>query len=206
MESKEEEFWNTTTHFIGLIFSLIGLPVLLYYNQNLTEFSLVSILFFEFGMICVYTASTLYHYTTDLKLKKKLRVFDHISIFYLVAGSYAPICLITLYNSSGLKIFLSVFTIAILGTIFKIFFTGKYEKFSLFIYLAMGWLIVLDFNSILSLLNFKGLMLLLISGGFYSFGTIFYSLQKMKYSHTIWHLFVLAGSTSHYFLVLLYVI
>ena len=206
MESKEEEFWNTTTHFVGLIFSLIGLPVLLYYNQNLTEFSLVSILFFEFGMICVYTASTLYHYTSDLKLKKKLRVFDHISIFYLVAGSYAPVCLITLYNSSGLKIFLSVFTIAILGTIFKIFFTGKYEKFSLFLYLAMGWLIVLDFNSILNLLNFNGLMLLLISGGFYSFGTIFYSLQKMKYSHTIWHLFVLAGSTSHYFLVLLYVI
>ena len=206
MESREEEFWNTTTHFIGLIFSLIGLPILLYYNQNLTKFSLVSILFFEFGMICVYTASTLYHYTTDLKLKKKLRVFDHISIFYLVAGSYAPVCLITLYNSSGLKIFLSVFTIAILGTIFKIFFTGKYERFSLFLYLAMGWLIVLDFNSILSLLSFNGLMLLLISGGFYSIGTIFYSLQKMKYSHTIWHLFVLAGSTSHYFLVLLYVI
>jgi hemolysin III len=206
LESREEEFWNTTTHFIGLIFSLIGLPVLLYYNQNLTKFSLVSILFFEFGMICVYTASTLYHYTTDLKLKKQLRVFDHISIFYLVAGSYAPVCLITLYNSSGLKIFLSVFTIAILGTIFKIFFTGKYERFSLFLYLAMGWLIVLDFNSILSLLSFNGLMLLLISGGFYSIGTIFYSLQKMKYSHTIWHLFVLAGSTSHYFLVLLYVI
>ena len=206
MESREEEFWNTTTHFIGLIFSLIGLPVLLYYNQNLTKFSLVSILFFEFGMICVYTASTLYHYTTDLKLKKKLRVFDHISIFYLVAGSYAPVCLITLYNSSGLKIFLSVFTIAILGTIFKIFFTGKYERFSLFLYLAMGWLIVLDFNSILSLLSFNGLMLLLISGGFYSIGTIFYGLQKMKYSHTIWHLFVLAGSASHYFLVLLYVI
>ena len=206
MESREEEFWNTTTHFIGLIFSLIGLPVLLYYNQNLTKFSLVSILFFEFGMICVYTASTLYHYTTDLKQKKKLRVFDHISIFYLVAGSYAPVCLITLYNSSGLKIFLSVFTIAILGTIFKIFFTGKFERFSLFLYLAMGWLIVLDFNSILSLLSYNGLMLLLISGGFYSVGTIFYGLQKMKYSHTIWHLFVLAGSTSHYFLVLLYVI
>ena len=206
MESKEEEFWNTATHFIGLIFSLIGLPILLYYNQDLTEFSLISILFFEFGMICVYTASTLYHYATDLKLKKKLRIFDHISIFYLVAGSYAPVCLITLYNGSGLKIFISVFTIAILGTVFKIFFTGKYEKFSLFLYLAMGWLIVLDFNSILSLLSFNGLMLLLISGGFYSFGTIFYSLQKMKYSHAIWHLFVMAGSASHYFLVLLYVV
>ena len=206
MESKEEEFWNTTTHFVGLILSLIGLPILLYYNQNITEFSLVSILFFEFGMICVYTSSTLYHYTTNLKLKHKLRVFDHISIYYLIAGSYAPVCLITLYNSSGLKIFISVLSIALVGTVFKVFFTGKFEKFSLFLYLAMGWLIVIDFSSILNILSFNGLILLIISGFFYSFGTIFYSLQKMKYSHAIWHLFVMAGSASHYFLVLLYVI
>tara|TARA_B100000768_G_scaffold101302_1_gene94324 strand:- start:491 stop:1111 length:621 start_codon:yes stop_codon:yes gene_type:complete len=206
MESKEEEFWNTITHFVGLILSLIGLPILLYHNQNITEFSLASILFFEFGMICVYTSSTLYHYTTNLKLKHKLRVFDHISIYYLIAGSYAPVCLITLYNSSGLKIFISVLSIALVGTIFKIFFTGKFEKFSLFLYLAMGWLIVIDFSSILNILSFNGLILLIISGFFYSFGTIFYSLQKMKYSHAIWHLFVMAGSASHYFLVLLYVI
>ena len=205
MESKEEEFWNTTTHFVGLILSLIGLPILLYYNQNITEFSLVSILFFEFGMICVYTSSTLYHYTTNLKLKHKLRVFDHISIYYLIAGSYAPVCLITLYNSSGLKIFISVLAIALVGTVFKVFFTGKFEKFSLFLYLAMGWLIVIDFSSILNILSFNGLLLLIISGFFYSFGTVFYSLQKMKYSHAIWHLFVMAGSASHYFLVLLYV-
>ena len=157
-------------------------------------------------MICVYTSSTLYHYTTNLKLKHKLRVFDHISIYYLIAGSYAPVCLITLYNSSGLKIFISVLSIALVGTIFKIFFTGKFEKFSLFLYLAMGWLIVIDFSSILNILSFNGLILLIISGFFYSFGTIFYSLQKMKYSHAIWHLFVMAGSASHYFLVLLYVI
>lgn len=206
MESKEEEFWNTITHFVGLILSLIGLPILLYYNQNITEFSLVSILFFEFGMICVYTSSTLYHYTTNLKLKHKLRVFDHISIYYLIAGSYAPVCLITLYNSSGLKIFISVLAIALVGTVFKVFFTGKFEKFSLFLYLAMGWLIVIDFSSILNILSFNGLLLLIISGFFYSFGTVFYSLQKMKYSHAIWHLFVMAGSASHYFLVLLYVI
>jgi hemolysin III len=206
MESNEEEFLNTITHFVGLILSLIGLPILLYYNQNITEFSLVSILFFEFGMICVYTSSTLYHYTTNLKLKHKLRVFDHISIYYLIAGSYAPVCLITLYNSSGLKIFISVLSIALVGTVFKVFFTGKFEKFSLFLYLAMGWLIVIDFSSMLNILSFNGLILLIISGFFYSFGTIFYSLQKMKYSHAIWHLFVMAGSASHYFLVLLYVI
>lgn len=206
METKEEEFWNTATHFVGLIFSLIGLPILLYYDQNLTDFSLVSILFFEFGMICVYTSSTLYHYTTNLKIKHKLRVFDHISIFYLIAGSYAPICLITLYNSSGVKIFGSVLAIALLGTIFKVFYTGKFEKFSLFLYLAMGWLIVLDFGAMLNLLSFNGLILLVISGLFYSFGTVFYSLQKMKYSHAIWHLFVMAGSISYYLLVLFYII
>jgi hemolysin III len=206
MESKEEELWNTVTHFIGLIFSLIGLPVLLYYNQNLTEFSFVSILFFEFGMVCVYTSSTLYHYTTNLKLKHKLRVFDHISIFYLIAGSYAPVCLITLYDGSGLKIFSAVMIIAVLGTIFKVFYTGKLEKLSLILYLAMGWIIALDFESILNLMSFNGLILLVLSGLSYTIGTVFYSLQKMKYSHAIWHLFVMGGSASHYFLVLFYVI
>jgi hemolysin III len=205
-ETKEEEFWNTLTHFIGFILSVIGLPVLLFYNQNLTGFSLESILFFEFGMICLYAASTLYHYTTDIKLKKKLRIFDHVSIFYLIAGSYAPICLITLYNGNGLKIFIAVLAIALTGTVFKIFFTGKFDKLSLVLYLAMGWLVVLDFKNVFNALEFNGLILLGLSGLLYSFGTIFYSLEKMKYSHAIWHLFVLGGSASHYFLVLIYII
>jgi hemolysin III len=205
-ETKEEEFWNTLTHFIGFILSVIGLPVLLFYNQNLTGFSLESILFFEFGMICLYAASTLYHYTTDIKLKKKLRIFDHVSIFYLIAGSYAPICLITLYNGNGLKIFIAVLAIALTGTVFKIFFTGKFDKLSLVLYLAMGWLVVLDFKNVFNALEFNGLILLGLSGLLYSFGTIFYSLEKMKYSHAIWHLFVLGGSAAHYFLVLIYII
>jgi len=205
-ETKEEEFWNTLTHFIGFVLSVIGLPVLLFYNQNLTGFSLESILFFEFGMICLYAASTLYHYTTDIKLKRKLRIFDHVSIFYLIAGSYAPICLITLYNGNGLKIFIAVLAIALIGTVFKIFFTGKFDKLSLLLYLAMGWLVVLDFKNVFNALEFNGLMLLGLSGLLYSFGTVFYSLEKMKYSHAIWHLFVLGGSASHYFLVLIYII
>lgn len=205
-ETKEEEFWNTLTHFIGLILSIIGLPILLFYNQNLTDYSVESILFFEFGMICVYTASTLYHYTTDLKLKNKFRVFDHVSIFYLIAGSYAPICLITLYNDSGIKIFGAVLIIALVGTLFKLFFTGKFEKLSLALYLAMGWLVVLDYNSVLNSLEFNAIALLVLSGLFYSFGIVFYSLEKMKYSHAIWHLFVLGGSATHYFLVLFYII
>ena len=205
-ETKEEEFWNALTHFIGFIFSLIGLPVLLYSDQGLTELSVLSILFFEFGLICVYSASTLYHYTSNVELKKKFRVFDHVSIFYLIAGSYAPVCLITLYNGSGKTIFITILVIALIGTIFKVFFTGKFDKLFLILYLAMGWLIVLDFNGILNALDYNGIVLLVTSGLFYSLGTLFYSLQKMKYSHAIWHLFVLGGSASHYFLVLFYII
>ena len=205
-ETKEEEFWNTLTHFIGLILSIVGLPILLFYNQNLTDYSFESILFFEFGMICLYTASTLYHYTTDINLKRKFRVFDHVSIFYLIAGSYAPICLITLYNDSGIQIFSGVLIIALIGTLFKLFFTGKFEKLSLALYLAMGWLVVLDFNSVLNSLDLNAIFLLVLSGLFYSFGIIFYRLEKMKYSHAIWHLFVLGGTITHYFLVLFYII
>ena len=205
-ETKEEEFWNTLTHFIGLILSIVGLPILLFYNQNLTDYSFESILFFEFGMICLYTASTLYHYTTDINLKHKFRVFDHVSIFYLIAGSYAPICLITLYNDSGIQIFIGVLIIALIGTLFKLFFTGKFEKLSLALYLAMGWLVVLDFNSLLNSLDLNAIFLLVLSGLFYSFGIIFYRLDKMKYSHAIWHLFVLGGTITHYFLVLFYII
>ena len=205
-ETKEEEFWNTLTHFIGLILSIVGLPILLFYNQNLTDYSFESILFFEFGMICLYTASTLYHYTTDINLKRKFRIFDHVSIFYLIAGSYGPICLITLYNDSGIQIFSGVLIIALIGTLFKLFFTGRFEKLSLALYLAMGWLVILDFNSVLNSLDLNAIFLLVLSGLFYSFGIIFYRLDKMKYSHAIWHLFVLGGTITHYFLVLFYII
>ena len=205
-QTKEEEFWNTLTHFVGLILSLIGLPFLLYYDNALTEFSVQGILFFEFGLICVYAASTLYHYTSNIELKKKFRVFDHISIFYLIAGSYAPVCLITLYDGSGIKIFVYVMILALLGTLLKFLFTVRFDRFFLLFYLCMGWLIIIDFKSVLSLIPFNGMLLLVLSGLLYSFGTIFYSLQKTKYSHTIWHIFVLGGSASHYFVVLFYVI
>ena len=205
-QTKEEEFWNTLTHFIGLLLSLGGLPVLLYYNQSQTALSSYSILFFGFGLILLYAASTVYHFTSNFKLKEKFRVLDHISIFYLIAGSYAPVCLITLYEGKGVSLFLAIIIITLLGTAFKVFYTGKFEKLSLLIYLAMGWLIILDFNTVLALIDFKGILLMIVGGLLYSTGTIFYSLQKLKYTHAIWHVFVLGGSASHYFLVLYYII
>ena len=203
--SREEEFWNALTHFIGLIGSIIGMCYLLYTNNDLPTQSLYGVLFFGFGLVSVYLSSTLYHYVSEPVLKEKLRIFDHISIYYLIAGSYAPVCLITLLDKSGIYIFIAVCIIAIFGTIFKLFYTGKFEKLSLGLYLLMGWLIIIDIKTLFAVLEFNAIILLCLSGISYTLGTIFYSTEK-KYAHTIWHLFVIAGSSFHFFLVLFYII
>ena len=205
-QSNKEEFWNSLTHFTGIILTLIGVPFLITQNSDLTKLELFSLLFFQFGLLFMYTSSTLYHYVQNIRIKKILRVVDHISIYYLIAGSYAPVCLITLRDHSGIEIFLIVISLMLLGTLFKIFFTGKFEKFSLYLYLLMGWLIVIKIDELINLINFRGLLLVVASGLLYTIGTYFYSSKTIKYSHSIWHLFVLGGSLAHYFFVLFYVI
>ena len=205
MYSKKEEFLNTLTHFFGLILTIVGIPFMLHFNNDYTEYSLFSIILFLFGLFCVYLTSTLYHYTKDNKLKSVFQKLDHISIFYLILGSYAPVCLITLLDFSGINIFLIVFILAIIGTILKVFFTGKIEKASLLLYLVMGWLIISDIGTLFSLIPFQAKILLAISGLSYTIGTLFYRSNK-QYAHTIWHLFVLIGSTTHYFFVIGYII
>lgn len=205
-QSNKEEFWNSLTHFTGIILTLIGVPFLITQNSDLTKLELFSLLFFQFGLLFMYTSSTLYHYVQNIRIKKVLRVVDHISIYYLIAGSYAPVCLITLRDHSGIEIFLIVISLMLLGTLFKIFFTGKFEKLSLYLYLLMGWLIVIKIDELINLINFRGLLLVIASGLLYTIGTYFYSSKTIKYSHSIWHLFVLGGSVTHYFFILFYVI
>ena len=203
---QNEEFWNTITHFAGFILCLVGIPLLFYFNQNLTSLSLVACALFSLGLLMVYGSSSAYHFVTDQRLKKKLRILDHISIYYLILGSYAPMCLIALYDSSGLTIFLTVLSLAVVGTIKKIFFTGKYGFISLFLYLLMGWMIIFYFRSFINLMDFQALVLIAIGGLFYTSGVVFYARDKKKYFHAIWHLFVLGGSLFHYLAVLLYIV
>lgn len=193
------------THFFGLILTIIGIPFMLYFNNDHTEYNLFSIILFLFGLFCVYLTSTIYHYTTNKKLKSVFQKLDHISIFYLILGSYAPVCLITLLDFSGITIFLIVSKLAIIGTVLKVFFTGKFEKASLLLYLIMGWLIISDIGTLFSLIPIQAKFLLAISGLSYTIGTLFYRSNK-QYAHTIWHLFVLLGSTTHYFFVIKYII
>ena len=205
-ETKEEEFWNWVTHGLGIILTLIGIPFLFIYNTELTPYSTPSLLFLSGGLLFVYCSSTAYHYVESNNLKEKLRVLDHISIYYLITGSYAPVCFITLNDYSGLPIFFTVLGLSILGTIFKIFSDDRYNKLSLILYLLLGWLIVVDIDTLFSLLDSKAKNLLIAGGIFYTVGVLFYLLEKIKYNHAIWHIFVLLGSVSHYLLVLLYVI
>jgi len=205
MYSKKEEFLNTSTHFFGLILTIIGIPFMFYFNNDYTEYSLFSIILFLFGLFCVYLTSSIYHYTTNKKLKSIFQKLDHISIFYLILGSYAPVCLITLLNFSGITIFLIVLILAIIGTVLKVFFTGKAEKASLLLYLVMGWLVISDIGTLFSLIPIQAKILLTISGLSYTIGTLFYRSNK-EYAHTIWHLFVLSGSITHYFFVIGYII
>ena len=203
---QKEEFWNSLTHFIGLVFFIIGTPLLFYYNNNLSDYSAIAISLFSFGLLFTYLSSTVYHYVTNIKLKEKLRIIDHISIFYLILGSYAPVCLITLYDYSGSTIFINVLILAIIGTLFKVFYTGRYENISVGFYLLMGWLIIVDIKTLFDLIEFKAKILLVVSGLSYTLGTYFYASNRIKYSHTIWHLFVLAGSLLHFFMVLFFII
>jgi hemolysin III len=200
---RQEEFWNTLTHGIGVLLSIAALIILIVLGTNSTnDFSLFAGIFFGTSLIILYTASTLYHYFKSQKLKDKLRVFDHISIFYLIAGTYTPFALITLKDSFGWWLFGIVWGIAFLGTIFKVFFTGKYEYVSLILYIAMGWIVVLDFSNLITNISSEGLYYLIIGGVLYTLGTIFYATHKIPYNHAIWHLFVLGGSIFHFFSVL----
>ena len=203
---KNEEFWNSLTHFIGVILTVLGTPLLFYFDNKFTSLSTLSIILFSFGLFSVYSSSSVYHFVIDPRLKKRLQILDHISIYYLILGSYAPVCLITLYEYSGINIFIVVFTLSIVGTLKKLFFTGRFKIISLLLYLAMGWLIVVEINLLFELLDSEAELLLIIGGLSYTIGIIFYTLDKIKYFHSIWHLFVLTGSVLHYLMIVLYII
>jgi hemolysin III len=205
-QTKIEERLNSITHALGAISGIIGLIALLLNNTNTSEYSTVSLIVYGFSIIILFTASTLYHFVENERLKHRFRILDHVSIYLLIAGTYTPVLVISLMHSHGFLLLLLVWTIALLGTIMKLFFTGKFEKLSTLLYLAMGWLIVFDFAALKSVMDYNGILLLFAGGFFYTVGIIFYAVEKLPYNHVIWHFFVLAGAISHFFMIYLFVI
>ncbi|SMG51095.1 PAQR family membrane homeostasis protein TrhA [Arenibacter troitsensis] len=203
---EKEEKLNTISHALGIILGLIGFIVLYQINDGHNSYGLFSIVVYSFTFVLLFTASTLYHLVRDPNMKNRLRILDHISIYFLIAGTYTPVALLMLEKGNGWLLFYTVWGIAALGTLMKLFYTGKYEFISLLLYLVMGWLIVLDLDNLLNNTTTIGLRTLFLGGAFYTFGIIFYAIERIPYNHFIWHLFVLGGAISHWFFILIDVV
>ncbi|GBF19857.1 MULTISPECIES: PAQR family membrane homeostasis protein TrhA [Arenibacter] len=200
---EKEEKLNTLSHALGIILGLIGFVVLYLINDGHNSYGIFSISVYSFTFVLLFTASTLYHRVRDPKLKNKLRILDHISIYFLIAGTYTPVALIMLEKGNGWLLFYTVWGIAAVGTLMKLFYTGKYEFISLLLYLIMGWLILLDLDNLLSQTTTIGLGTLFLGGAFYTIGILFYAIERIPYNHFIWHLFVLGGAISHWCFILI---
>lgn len=202
-----EEKLNVITHGIGLVLSIVALVLLiLHANEMGTSRHIVSFTIFGSSLILLYSASTFYHYSQKPRIRRKLNILDHASIYVLIAGTYTPFTLVTLKGPLGWTIFGITWGIALIGVLLKLFYTGKYDKISTIAYVAMGWIIIFAVKPLIANLPLNGLYWLLAGGIFYTIGAILYSIKKIKYNHAIFHVFVLLGSFSHFMAIYFYVL
>jgi hemolysin III len=201
-DHARDELASALTHGLGAVVALAGASVLVTLAALFgSGWQLAGAIVFGVCLLLLYIASTLYHAIPFPDAKLRLRVFDHCAIYLLIAGTYTPFTLVGLRGTLGWMLFGAVWTLAALGIVFKLFFTGRFRGVSTVLYLGMGWLILLAIKPARALLDHWTLGWLLAGGVAYSVGTLFYH-RPMRYSHAIWHVFVIAGSVCHYIAVL----
>lgn len=202
-----EEVAHVITHGLGAVLSIAGLTILVARASMYGDaWHITASAIFGASLVMMYAASALFHGIQYPRAKHILRVIDHSLIYVLIAGTYTPFTLITLHGPWGWSLFGVTWGLALFGIVFKIFFTGKFEKLSLAIYLGMGWCAIVAIKPLMASLQTGGLILMLAGGITYSLGVIFYVREHMRYHHAVWHIFVLGGSIFHFFAILLYVI
>ena len=203
-----EEVFNSVTHGVGALLSVIGGSVLVTLAAVYGDTrAVVACTIYGISLVLLYTMSTLYHAFPFPTVKKIFRIFDHSTVFILIAGTYTPFTLMALGgNPKGLVIFFINWAVAIIGIVLNSFSVNKFAKLSLVLYLVMGWSVIFVLKDIVASLPFAGMMLLILGGLSYTGGVAFYLAKKKKYTHSVWHLFVLLGSILHYFCILLYVL
>jgi len=201
--TKAEEITNAIIHGIGLGLAIAALIILIILATIYGDpWYIVGFSIYGTTLVILYLASTLYHSFPRGKSKDILRILDHSSIFLLIAGTYTPIILTSLRGTLGWTLFAIVWGIAFIGIIFKFIWINKFKILSTILYLIMGWLIMIAVKPIMAALNDMSLIFLVIGGLFYTVGVIFFAWRSLKYSHAIWHLFVLGGSICHFFTIL----
>ena len=199
-----EEIFNAVSHGAGGLLSIAGTVVLIVLCAVYSDaWSVISACVYGASLIILYTMSTLYHAITNEKAKKFFRVMDHNTIFFLIAGTYTPFTLVTLRGKLGWILFGIVWGSALIGIILNSIDLEKFRKPSVVCYILMGWVIIIAVKPMLNSLPGLSLVFLLLGGIFYTVGVIFYSLKKIKWFHSVWHLFTVFGSVLHYFSVLI---
>lgn len=204
--SPLEEKINIYSHALGFSASLIGFFVLIRYACLFGEMKhLLSFSIFGLSMMILFAASTLYHRAIDPIKRARLRIFDHASIYVLIAGTYTPFCLVTLPEKTGLIVFAVVWVFALLGISIKLFFTGRFSVLSTLMYLFMGWMVIFIIKPLVQNLDVGGLYWLFSGGLAYTLGAILYSIKRVPFNHACFHILVLIGCFCHFMGIYLYV-
>jgi hemolysin III len=204
--SFKEELLNSLTHGVGTVLAAVGLVLLVILAALYGDgWRLLSFTIYGGCLVFLYLASTLYHSARRPRPKHFYRLLDHSAVYLLIAGTYTPFLLVSLRDPIGWTMLAVVWGLALLGIAFKVFFIGRYEKWATIGYLLMGWMCLLAFREMITVLPTWGLIGIMVGGFFYTFGVIFYAWQR-PYSHTSWHLFVMGGSATHYATILLFLL
>jgi hemolysin III len=199
LHDPHEEFASAATHALGVLLSIGGSAALVAFaTMRGSATQIVAAGVFAFGLVLLYLASTLYHSASDALTKARLRVFDHCAIYILIAATYTPFTLVGLRDGWGWSLFAVVWTLAAAGVVFKLFYTGRFKRTSTALYIAMGWIVLVAIVPLVRAVPLSTLAWLLAGGVAYTAGTVFYHNDRVRYSHAIWHCFVLAGSTFHF--------
>ena|SRR5665213_3321534 len=202
--TRKQEMVNGLIHGIGVVFGVAGLPVLTgIATAHANTPGIVGAGIYGFCFLLLFTSSTVYHFAQEPAIKKTFEIFDHISIYFLIAGTYTPFLLVYENNSFGITLLSVLWGLTVIGIIFKARFTGKFEILSVIIYLLMGWIMVVGGRTFFSHLPVSVLIFICAGGGMYSIGVFFYVWDKRTYTHAVWHTFVLAAAICHYVAVLL---
>jgi len=205
--SFTEEVWHSITHGVGFLLSIVALTLLVTFAAlGGKPINILSAAIYGTALILMYGSSTLYHAISHTAVKQFFQKFDHSAIYFLIAGSYTPVLLISIIGIEGWILFFIEWSIAIVGISLKFIYPGRFEALSMVAYILMGWLIVVIFETFKSSIDPVGFWLLLSGGIAYSIGIVFFIKGHKKYFHTIWHLFVLLGSIFQFFAILLYVV
>ena len=202
----QEELINAYSHGLGAIVAFIAVIFLIVKGYGLPLGQWISLWVYGLSLVLLLSSSMLYHFAQDERKRYWYKKLDHTAIYYLIAGTYTPFLSIAIPTAKAHHLLIALWVIALIGTLFKLVFIHRFQKVSLAAYLVMGWLAVLVMDDMQRYLSKDAIQLLIAGGLAYTVGTLFYALKKVRYSHAIWHVFVLLGAGLHFLAIYCYVL